>query len=520
MAENDDGRVYRIYSDGVFDMLHLGQMRHLEQAKKMFKNVYLIAGVTEDDETVRYKSHIVNTMVERAEMLRHIKWVDEVIAPCPWIITPDFFHKNKLDFVAHDDIPYSAVQKVSENKTKHCEDIYKWLKDEGKFKATYRTEGISTTECIIKILQNYEDFIDKFLKNGLKPSDLNIPITTGKSILLKKTILALVDKLSTQITQLTLTDEPLGAGFNDRIDLVRSSLFKAIAIWLNKHKIVLEDFKEIPYVDPAETVYSKSVTMEPVESIPKLNLPSGNLKDDEEVVVYTYGVFDLLHYGHARHFEYVKKMFARVKLIVGVLSDEDTVTCKGRLIQPLHIRAATLEHIKWVDEIVSPCPLELTQELIEKYRVDYVCHNDDPMINTESPLWCSLKNLERVIYVPKTVSMCTTSLMLNILKNYDLYLLRSLDRGVCRRELKLGYAKERSLKVKYSIKNFQKKLNDEIIQLTLMDKHIGHKFDKNVNVMVTKMQNAFDAWRRDYINFISEFVNYYRGFRQKMIKSA
>lgn len=84
---------------GVYDLLHLGHMRQLEQAKKMFKHVYLMAGVASDEETHRLKGQTVQSLEERAETLRHIKWVDEVIAPCPWIITPEFVEKHRIDYV-------------------------------------------------------------------------------------------------------------------------------------------------------------------------------------------------------------------------------------------------------------------------------------------------------------------------------------------------------------------------------------------------------------------------------------
>ncbi|BAM40604.1 CTP:phosphorylcholine cytidylyltransferase [Theileria orientalis strain Shintoku] len=543
-------------------MLHLGQMRQLEQAKKMFKNVHLIAGVTEDDETRRYKSHIVNSMEERVEMLRHVKWVDEIIAPCPWVITRSFFEKNNIDFVAHDDIPYTAVQTVSDKgaalagagareggKKMESEDIYKWLKEEGKFKATHRTAGISTTECVVKILQNYEDFIDKFLKNGMKPSELNIDVTKATSILIKKNINKLVDKLLHQITKITLTDEPLGTGFDYRVDELRSNLMKALTLWLKKYNIALRTFVRMnehsdhepfahndnfisPNDEEKNTVNSEKIEvnncLDAGSSELKSPAPSSNLNfspenakgtnsklscESQHTVVYTFGVFDLLHYGHARHMEQVKKMFENVHLIIGVLSDDDSIRCKGRLIQPLSIRVATLEHIRWVDEIVPNCPFELTSEFIKKHGIDYVCLNKDPSVDTSSPVWNELRRTNRVLNIPKTVSMCTSILMLSILRNYELYIQRSLDRGVGRRELRLGYAKERSLKVKNSMKSLQKKLNGELVKATLTDKHIvrGHKFDKNVDVIIEKVIDTIDNWRRDYDHLISEFAKYYRG---------
>ena len=116
-------------------------MRQLEQAKKAFPDVYLLVGVTGDEETHKRKGLTVLSGKERAETVRHCKWVDEVIENCPWIVTPAFLDEHKIDYVAHDDLPYGAAE---------GDDIYAPIKKEGKFLVTQRTEGVSTTGIITK----------------------------------------------------------------------------------------------------------------------------------------------------------------------------------------------------------------------------------------------------------------------------------------------------------------------------------------------------------------------------------
>lgn len=116
-------------------------MRQLEQAKKAFPEVYLLVGVTGDKETHKRKGLTVLSGQERAETVRHCKWVDEVIEDCPWIVTPDFLEEKRIDYVAHDDLPYGADE---------GDDIYKPIKEAGKFLVTQRTEGVSTTGIITK----------------------------------------------------------------------------------------------------------------------------------------------------------------------------------------------------------------------------------------------------------------------------------------------------------------------------------------------------------------------------------
>ena len=46
---------------------------------------------------------------ERCEILEHCKWVDEIICPCPWILTKEYLQKKNIHYVAHDDLPYGSA---------------------------------------------------------------------------------------------------------------------------------------------------------------------------------------------------------------------------------------------------------------------------------------------------------------------------------------------------------------------------------------------------------------------------
>lgn len=129
-------------------------MRQLEQAKKAFPDVYLMVGVTGDKETHKRKGLTVLSGQERAETVRHCKWVDEVLEGCPWIVTPEFLEEHKIDYVAHDDLPYGADE---------GDDIYKPIKEAGKFLVTQRTEGVSTTGIITKWARHLEFFSQHLL---------------------------------------------------------------------------------------------------------------------------------------------------------------------------------------------------------------------------------------------------------------------------------------------------------------------------------------------------------------------
>lgn len=168
-----DNRPLRIYLDGVFDMAHFGHFRLFKSIKDKFPNSCVIIGVSGDDDTIRFKGQTLMNENERMESVSHCKWVDEIVCPCPWIITQEFLDQHKIDYVAHDGLPYASGDDG---------DIYGFVKMQGKFIATQRTDGISTTDLINRIVKRYSEFVLRNLNRGVSRVELNVSWASEKTI--------------------------------------------------------------------------------------------------------------------------------------------------------------------------------------------------------------------------------------------------------------------------------------------------------------------------------------------------
>uniref|UniRef100_A0A0E0RD19 ethanolamine-phosphate cytidylyltransferase n=1 Tax=Oryza rufipogon TaxID=4529 RepID=A0A0E0RD19_ORYRU len=138
-------RPVRVYMDGCFDMMHYGHCNALRQAHALGDE--LIVGVVSDDEITANKGPPVTPLHERLIMVRAVKWVHDVIPDAPYAITEDFmnklFNEYNIDYIIHGDDPCLLPDGT---------DAYALAKKVGRYKQIKRTEGVSTTDIVGRML--------------------------------------------------------------------------------------------------------------------------------------------------------------------------------------------------------------------------------------------------------------------------------------------------------------------------------------------------------------------------------
>ena len=139
------GRQPRVYVDGCFDMMHSGHFNAVRQAKLLADQVggLLVVGVHSDEEILRNKGPAVTKNDERLAVVSAVKWVDELIFETPYTASLSFLDSIDADFCVHGD-----DTSINADGT----DAYGEAKKAGRIKIVKRTEGVSTTDIVGRLL--------------------------------------------------------------------------------------------------------------------------------------------------------------------------------------------------------------------------------------------------------------------------------------------------------------------------------------------------------------------------------
>ena len=89
--------------------------------------------------------------------------------------------------------------------------------------------------------------------------------------------------------------------------------------------------------------------------------------------VYMDGVFDLFHAGHLETIKNLRKYGDTV--VIGVVSDTDALSYKRSPIIVEKHRVAIIEACKYVDQVIFPCPLQVSLPFLKENSIDVVVHS-------------------------------------------------------------------------------------------------------------------------------------------------
>lgn len=143
----------RVLLTGCFDVMHAGHYNALRQAKCMFASfgvqTWLVAGVHSSMCIEKQKGKPVMSDEERQQLVATCKWVDEVVCIPEYMVSLEFLDSHNCDFVAHgDDLP---TRKGEANMIFHDAIV------NNRFRMIKRTEGVSTTSSISRMLHTAQD---------------------------------------------------------------------------------------------------------------------------------------------------------------------------------------------------------------------------------------------------------------------------------------------------------------------------------------------------------------------------
>ena len=355
-------KVFRVYMDGCFDLMHFGHANALRQARAIASlasgggeggdvegagaEVELIVGLVSDEEILRCKGPPVLPEQERVKCVRAVKWVDDIIANVPYELTREFVEelfseKYGIDCIVHGDDPCYLPDGT---------DAYAIPKALGKYREIKRTEGVSTTDLVARLLE-YADASENTSKSAGDES------SGGKR-----------------------------SEKNERHEARFCTTASRIAQFA------------------AKVSYSKTSKMhEETERRKTDKKQRKNERNEETTCCYVVGAFDVFNAGHVELLE--ECSFVADKVVCAVIADEYLTRDQTNQPPPMlnqSERAMSAIACRHCDDVVVGAPARLTDDICKTFNVTAVVFEDDDAVTERDRNVCE-KNGVQILSVKERV---------------------------------------------------------------------------------------------------------------------
>jgi ethanolamine-phosphate cytidylyltransferase len=299
----------RILLNGCFDIMHAGHYNALRQAKMLFSGmgaeVILVAGVHRTQSITRQKGPPVMSDDERAQMVASCKWVDEVAIIPEYLIDVALLDSLRLDFCAHgDDLP------IRTDGT----GMFHEAIAHGRFRMIQRTEGVSTTTFIGRLLA------------AVTPPEANPGSTRGAA-----------------------TGSP-------------------------KHEEQIEAVQQQKIVEASATLLPTGSRISAFAGF----VHGASRISSAKRIVYVDGGFDCFHVGHVAFLERARALGDCLLVGLHTDSILRAAHGPGHPIMSLHERALCVMANKHVDDTIIGVPWTVTKDLIASMHISVVVCGSAP----------------------------------------------------------------------------------------------------------------------------------------------
>eukprot|EP00929_Paragymnodinium_shiwhaense_P049572 TRINITY_DN24_c0_g1_i1.p1 TRINITY_DN24_c0_g1~~TRINITY_DN24_c0_g1_i1.p1 ORF type:complete len:432 (+),score=105.31 TRINITY_DN24_c0_g1_i1:62-1357(+) len=340
----------RGYIDGCFDIMHSGHFNAIRQAKALCDT--LVVGIHSDDEIKENKALPVMRQAERYALLEHVKWIDEIVHDVPYSPLLSTLERANADFCIHgDDMPTNSQGVCA----------YDGMRDAGKLRIIKRTEGVSTTDLIGRLLT--------LARQQHEP--LPFGSVTGRS----------TPPLGVRVGDLTADDDDRHPSVPRTPAEPVSEAEQLVNDLVAKYNISADDAAKLQRLrngagDGSLDVDGGLRTSAPVQLLTSTRriaeFATSKQPQEGDKVVYVCGSFDMFHVGHA---QFLKDARARGDfLLVGILDDHTVGKYKGAHLPVMHLTERVLNvcACKWADEVIIGAPWFVTNDLIKTWGIHVV----------------------------------------------------------------------------------------------------------------------------------------------------